>query len=277
MRSRVNKCIHCLSRTARCRLDFVQHMMDRFHGNTDLHLLPSFAFSAALAEYYRYREQRAAAGAASGTATGVHAAHENPELDGQLVSALLTFPVALPALVQKLQDQGAASGAAWQSVLQQPLFAAPHGADSATLVHLCAIFATRHADLWKAPDVLAWLLRCAEHAAAAAARAQGGSQQDSAVPHVAPADARALAGVTYPGSEENEYAHLAAAQFSDARPTLPPEQLAALQGGGGGMGGAAQMGMDAEAVQLRDLLQLLQVRPDADGQRREDGQVCSNH
>ena len=153
--------------------------------------------------------------------------------------------------------QGAASSAAWQSLLDKPLFKEPHAAQSPTLAHLVRIFATRHADVWKVPDALAWLLRCGEYAAAAA---MGGAAVEAAVPAAARdammpyGDARALAEVTYPEATENEYAFLDVAHYSDARPTLPPEQVAALQRGGGGGGEAAAA---AHADELHALLEHL--------------------
>ena len=172
--------------------------------------------------------------------------------------------------------QGAAAGAAWQSVMQRRLFAQPHAAESATLAHLCAIFATRNADTWKAPDALAWLLRCAEAAAAAADAAESsdstGCETAEALhkDQVPYADARALAEVTYPESDSNEYAHLVASSFSDVRAQLPPEQIAAMQGQG-----APQDGDEMGAAELHALLQQL---ADGAGQRDADGQVrfCSS-
>ena len=166
--------------------------------------------------------------------------------------------------------QGAATGAAWQSVLQKAPFADPHGGDSATLLHLCSIFAARNSDVWKAPDVLAWLLRCAEYAADAATASLNASQDEGSVRvHVSQihfADARTLTTVTYPASEENEYAHLSTPSFTDARPTLPPEQIAALQGQGP-PGDADEMA----AGELRALLR--QLGTAAGGHQRGAGQA----
>ena len=168
--------------------------------------------------------------------------------------------------------QGAAAGAAWQSVMQRRLFAEPHAAESATLAHLCAIFATRHADIWRAPDALAWLLRCVDAAAAAAdaSDASDRAAESAAALHedqVPYSDARALTEVTYPDSNKNEYAHLVAASFSDARAQLPPDQIAAMQGQG-----APQGGEEMGAAELHALLQQL---ADGAGQRDADGQVCT--
>ena len=88
-----------------CRLSFVHEMMERFHGAAALHVLPSYVFSAALADYFAYKDELQSAGAIAATATGVHSAGDNPALDVKLVNALLTFPTALVALVKALQDQ----------------------------------------------------------------------------------------------------------------------------------------------------------------------------
>jgi hypothetical protein len=171
--------------------------------------------------------------------------------------------------------QGAAAGAAWKSVMQKRLFAEPHAAGSATLAHLSAIFATRNADIWKAPDVLAWLLCCADAAASASDAAAAGAPAEAAArlheSQVSSADARALAEVSYPESADNEYSHLETASFSDARPTLPPEQIAAMQGHGGARGGPEEMG----AAELHALLQQLANGPEGAGRRDGGGEACT--
>ena len=88
-----------------CRLSFVHEMMARFHGAAALHVLPNYVFSAALADYFAFKDEMQASGASAATATGVHAAGDNQALDVKLVNALLTFPTALVALVKVLQDQ----------------------------------------------------------------------------------------------------------------------------------------------------------------------------
>jgi hypothetical protein len=88
-----------------CRLHHVHEMMSCFQHSTDLHLMPNWAFSAALADYFAFKDELLASGNVSVTATGVHAAGDNPPLDAKLVTALLTFPTALPALAKVLQDQ----------------------------------------------------------------------------------------------------------------------------------------------------------------------------
>lgn len=130
--------------------------------------------------------------------------------------------------------QDAAKSANWQSVMRRSLFAEPCGATSATLQHLCRIFAARHDELWKAPDVLAWLLRCAE----AAADAEDASAAGAAAPQVQPsqvqvADAHTLIDLTYPESRENEFAHCMVSDYTDTVAAVAPEQIAAMGAGGG--------------------------------------------
>lgn len=130
--------------------------------------------------------------------------------------------------------QDAAKSANWQSIMRRPLFAEPRGAASATLQHLCRIFAARHDELWKAPDVLAWLLRCAEAAADAADASAAGTAAPQVHPSQVPvADAHTLIGLTYPESQENEYAHCVVSDYTDTVAAVPPEQMAAMGAAGG--------------------------------------------
>lgn len=272
--------------------------MEAWDGPTSLRLVPSYMFSAALAEYYAGKAAAADDGAA--TATGVHEAGARPEVDVELVNALITFPLALEHLVKAMQDkvrrrqtvcrivtalglldearqchydclcvsiaiaqrmkipnvwdssghppamavtcglvQDAAKSANWQSVMRRRLFAEPRGASSATLQHLCRIFAARHHELWKAPDVLAWLLRCAEAAAdsadAADAAADGSAAPTAHTAQIAVADARTLIDLTYPESRHNEYDHCVVAEYTDNVTAVPPEAMAAAAGADGGV------------------------------------------
>ena len=129
--------------------------------------------------------------------------------------------------------QGAAASAGWQAVMAMPLFASPPGRDSATLMHLCKIFAARHVSLWRAPDALAWLLRCAEVSAALAD--DPAASQDAVHASVPPfEDMQAMTAMTYPPGDENAFQDVSLDQFSESTAVqLPPEQLA-----GAGMGGA---------------------------------------
>ena len=171
--------------------------------------------------------------------------------------------------------QGAASSAAWQVLIKRRVFEEPPGGESATLAHLCRIFATRNAELWKIPDAQAWLLRCAEAAADAAdAAAAGGAAAEAAAAlhptQLSAADARALTDVTYPPSDTNDYAFVDVAHFTDARPQLAPEQVAALQGGGAGRGGGGVEEGELGAAEIMALLEQLaqRRRQGADGQVR---------
>ena len=122
-------------------------------------------------------------------------------------------------------------------MLGMPLFASPPGTDSATLMHLGRIFAARHDALWRAPDALAWLLRCAE---ASAALAEGtGASQEAVHESVPPfADMQALTAMTYPPGDDNAFHDVSLVQFSEAAAVqLPPEQL--HDAGVAGVGDAA--------------------------------------
>eukprot|EP00892_Ulva_mutabilis_P011990 jgi/Ulvmu1/9163/UM005_0261.1 len=221
---------------------FIEGLIEAWDGPVSLRLVPSYAFSTALAAYYAGR----AAVAENGTATGVHEAGARPELDVQLINAITTCPLALSTLVKAMQDKDAAKSANWQSVMRRPVFAEPRGAESATLEHLCRIFAARHVDLWKAPDVLAWTLRCAEAAADAADAAGGGGPAAPGHPaQVAVGDAHALIDLTYPPSSENEFAHCAVQDYTDAVATLPPE---AVMGGGGAGAAPPELEQMAETI-----------------------------
>ena len=79
--------------------------MERFQGAAALHVLPNYAFSAALAAYYQHKEAAAAAGETVVTATGVHGMLDNAALDGQLATAVLTHPVAFVALAAAMREQ----------------------------------------------------------------------------------------------------------------------------------------------------------------------------
>lgn len=121
--------------------------------------------------------------------------------------------------------QGAATSAGWHAVLAKPLFAAPPGKDSATLMHLSRIFAARHEALWRAPDALAWLLRCAE---SSVALAEDAAMSQPPLHESVPAfeDMQALTAMTYPPGDENAFQHVSLAQFSESTAVqLPPDQL----------------------------------------------------
>lgn len=84
-----------------CRYGFIDGLVDAWDGPSSLRLMPSYAFSVALAEYYAGK----AVAADSGTATGVHEAGARPDLDVLLINAIITFPLALVHLVKAMQDK----------------------------------------------------------------------------------------------------------------------------------------------------------------------------
>lgn len=90
----------------------MHELMQRFQGSTALPLLPNYAFSSALANYYLYKEEREGFGGESVTATGVHGVRDNRALDCELVNAVVTFPMAVVALVKVMQDQVRRGGGA---------------------------------------------------------------------------------------------------------------------------------------------------------------------
>jgi hypothetical protein len=65
-------------------------------------MVPSYAFSSALAAYY---QSKASATSAPDTATGVHEAGSQPELDAKLISAICSFPTALVELVAAMRSK----------------------------------------------------------------------------------------------------------------------------------------------------------------------------
>lgn len=92
-------------------------------------------------------------------------------------------------------------------------------------MHLSRIFAARHDALWRAPDALAWLLRCAE---SSAALAEDPLASQETVHESVPAfeDMQALTAMTYPPGDENSFQHVSLAQFSESTAVqLPPDQL----------------------------------------------------
>jgi hypothetical protein len=92
-------------------------------------------------------------------------------------------------------------------------------------MHLSRIFAARHEALWRAPDALAWLLRCAE---ASVALAEEPSVAQKTVHESVPAfeDMQALTAMAYPPGDENAFQHVTLAQFSEsAAVQLPPDHL----------------------------------------------------
>lgn len=88
-----------------CRYGYVHELMARFEGVAALHVLPSYAFAAALADYHTHKNARERAGEVTVTATGVHGAHDNLELDAKLANAVLTFPSALTELVAAMREK----------------------------------------------------------------------------------------------------------------------------------------------------------------------------
>lgn len=130
--------------------------------------------------------------------------------------------------------------------MRRAAFQEARGGDSATLVHLCRLFAARHVELWKAPDVLAWALRCAEVAADAVDAAAAGAAAPRVHPaQVAVVDAQALLDLTYPDSGSNEFAHCQVQDYTDVVATLPPE---AAMVGDGGAGIPPELEQMAEAI-----------------------------
>jgi hypothetical protein len=77
-------------------------LMQSFKGSIVLSMVPSYAFSSALAAYY---QSKANATAAPDTATGVHDPGSQPELDAKLISAICSFPAALVELVKGMQEK----------------------------------------------------------------------------------------------------------------------------------------------------------------------------
>lgn len=138
--------------------------MQGFDGGAALALLPNFAYSLALARYWR--ETQAAAGggrggASTSVATAAAAAEEGdegsagpqPSAHNTLVSAMLLHPLVVPQLMGRLQGQGVGKDAWWGALLERRLFAGAGDGGSATLAHLVSIFVERSHLMWKAADV----------------------------------------------------------------------------------------------------------------------------
>lgn len=89
-------------RQGMCRYSFIAQLMRSFKGATVLSMVPSYAFSSALAAYY---QSKAGVATTPDTATGVHEPGSQPELDAKLISAICSFPAALLELVKALQEK----------------------------------------------------------------------------------------------------------------------------------------------------------------------------
>ena len=142
------------------------------------------------------------------------------DADDALLGALLTHPAAMTALLDRLDSSAVASDPRWAGVLTHPHFA--HARDevsSRSLEHLYAVFGERHHLLWRPDLTLAWLLRGAARAVAAADAPTSPITSDG----LCAADFAAMRAETFPGSSSNAYAHLAVSDFSDVVKRQMPE------------------------------------------------------
>ena len=133
-----------------------------------------------------------------------------------------------------------------------PLQASDHGSNS--LGHLISLFVERSHQLWKAADVLQWLLT----AATAAADVADGKQRtpsssmkpvsemtpDDVIVEGSAEDWACVAKESFPAAGRNEYGHLRLADFSDAVNALPQEEMQAVMGPAGGPAAAAGVSGD---------------------------------
>lgn len=85
-----------------CRYTYIPHLVRSFKGATVLSMVPSYAFSSALAAYY---QSKANATSNPDTATGVHEPGSQPELDAKLITAICSFPAALSELIKALKEK----------------------------------------------------------------------------------------------------------------------------------------------------------------------------
>lgn len=178
------------------------------HPNHHLPSLPNWAFSAALAQWNVEKTK----GGEKTIEKGVEEEELKPLTAGeQLQVALRRFPGALGRILEKgciVKDSGA-----WAEILSDPLFAAGDP-ETETDAHLIEVFVERSLALWKAPDVLAWLLLNAR--ALVARRGKSGSGDP------------VLAAGPFPKLPYCIYKHILASNFSDAQVTIPQEEEAAV-------------------------------------------------
>ena len=214
--------------------DWLLDLAADFGGDGRLLALPGFAYSAALARLAggRPRCQRLeelddddAGGKGKAKARGKKpsklTAEDRAEADDALLAALLTHPAAAKALVDRLDASAAASDPRWVAALTHPHFAdARDGLGNRGLEHLCDLFAERHHLLWKPEDALSWLRDGATRAIAAADARDAPATLDG----LCAGDYAAMRAETFPeGEEQNPYAHLSVADFSDDVKRQMPE------------------------------------------------------
>ncbi|KIZ00582.1 hypothetical protein MNEG_7378, partial [Monoraphidium neglectum] len=279
------------------RYGWLERLVQGFDGGAALALLPNFAYSLALARYWK--EQRAAGPSGSGSGSsgpskgdkgdrGSQAAVADedegsagpqPSSHETLVSAMLLHPLVVPQLMGRLQGQGVGKDSWWGALLQRRLFQGAGDGGSASLAHLVSIFVERSHLLWKSADVQAWMRRAADAAADAADGKAAAAPAPAAPGAVAPAPAQAapplsaddwaaVARESFPATGDNEFRHLRLADFSDAVNALPREEVAAAMEAGGGAGGLQDVMDEAVMAQIQEAMLAAQQQQEQQQQQQ---------
>ncbi|PKA55795.1 hypothetical protein AXF42_Ash012087 [Apostasia shenzhenica] len=177
---------------------WLEKFADLYRSDSSLWMFPNFSYSLAVSRFYLERD------ASSTSSTNQIEIAMSNDLMKQ---ALMLHPLVLQKLVAKapLKDSS------WSQILNSFFGSAKAGGP--TLEHLINIYVERSYLIWRYPELQALLKEAALHVI--------DSLKQTTI------EARDWACVRKEAfsSVKNEYAHLLVSDFSDAIPTIPPEEL----------------------------------------------------
>ncbi|KAJ0972337.1 hypothetical protein J5N97_020296 [Dioscorea zingiberensis] len=181
---------------------WLEHFAEEYQSDYSIWLFPNFSFSLAICRYYLEQD----------ATSGNEALQTGKATSGDLMKqALMLHPLVLQKLVAKapLKDP------AWTQILKHSFFGSAK-AGSPTLDHLINIYVERNYIMWRFPELQNLLKE------AALLVIEMLKQNNSEAWDLQCVRKEAFS------SEKNEYSHLLVSEFSDAVPTLPPEELRPL-------------------------------------------------
>ncbi|XP_073315779.1 uncharacterized protein [Primulina huaijiensis] len=178
---------------------WLEHFSEEYTGDNSLWLFPNFSFSLAVARFYLEQTESSNDGQVDARRAG--------SLD-LMKQALMLHPSVLKKLVAKvpLKDR------MWTSVVEHSFFRSEE-LGNPSLDHLITIYIEKSYLIWRLPDLQKLLLDSAR-LVIETLKDQGSIARDWAC-------VREEAF----SSENNEYSHLLISDFSDATPTMPPDNL----------------------------------------------------
>ncbi|KAG0478341.1 hypothetical protein HPP92_013060 [Vanilla planifolia] len=178
---------------------WLENFAEDYRNDNSLWMFPNFSYSLAVSRFYIEHD------VLSADSTEMTEKATSTELMKQ---ALMLHPLVL----RKLVDKAPLKDSIWSQLINCSFFGSAK-AGSPTLEHLISIYVERSYLLWRYPDLQALLKEAALQVIESLKQSSSEAKDWACVRKEAFS------------SETNEYSHLLVSEFSDAIPTIPPEDL----------------------------------------------------